>query len=347
MVSAVLLAALLLQAGATEAPDPLNPGPSSHELPLMEAQSLVDRGRFKEAEEAVRRYLETHAGTADAHYLLRYILFREQNPTSSIAAYTEAARHWAPGALDLEAIGCDYLLLEDYRAAGQWLTRSVGLDPNNASAQYFLGRARYNEKRFDEAAGAFTECLKLDPKNIKAADNLGLAYEQLGKIEDALEAYRRAIALDTAVPRTNPGPYLNVGTLLAVNNRPGEAELYLAQAVRISPGDSRGHVELGKAFVQLNRLEEAQSELEKAVALVPENAPVHFLLAQVYRKRGLADKAQMESQRYADLTGAHSAPETPLAAARTLLDVGKWGEAEQVIRRYLEVRKSSADAHYL
>jgi tetratricopeptide (TPR) repeat protein len=347
MVPAVLLAALLLQAGATEAPVPSHAGPPSHELPLVEVQSLVDLGKFKEAEVAVRRYLGTHAGSADAHYLLSYILFREQNPTASITAYTEAAHYRAPSALDLEVIGCDYLLLEDYGAAGQWLARSVEINPNNATAQYFLGRAKYNEKRFGEAAGSFTECLKLDPKNVKAADNLGLSYEQLGKTEEALEAYRRAIALDTAVPRTNPGPYLNLGTLLVENNRPGEAEPYLAQAVQIAPADSRGYGELGKAFLQLNRLAEAQSQLERAVALVPENAPTHFLLAQVYRKRGLADKAQMESERYAELTGSHSAPETPLAEARALVDLGKWSEAEQVIRRYLEVRKNSADAHYL
>src|SRR5437588_1290581 len=78
MVSAVLLAALLLQAGTAEAPVPLNAGPSSRELPLVEAQSLVDLGKFREAEDAVRRYLGTHADSADAHYLLGYLLFRQQ-----------------------------------------------------------------------------------------------------------------------------------------------------------------------------------------------------------------------------------------------------------------------------
>lgn len=137
MVPAVLLAAFFLQAGAAEAPVPANAGPPNHELPLIEAQSLVDLGKFKEAEDAVRRYLGTHTSSADAHYLLSYILFREQNPTVSIAAYTEAARYRAPSALDLEVMGCDYLLMEDYGAADQWLTRSVALNPNHATAQYF------------------------------------------------------------------------------------------------------------------------------------------------------------------------------------------------------------------
>ena len=130
-------------------------------------------GKLSDAKNAVSQYLKSHANSADAHYLLSYILFREQNPKASIAEYIEAARYRAPSALDLEVIGCDYLLMEDYAAADQWLTKSVGLNPNDAPARYFLGRAKYNEKRFDEAAAAFTECLRLDPKNVKAADNLG------------------------------------------------------------------------------------------------------------------------------------------------------------------------------
>jgi len=334
MLGVAVLGALLLQ--ARQAP-----------APLAEAQALADRGKLNQAESAVRGYLASHADSADAHYLLGYILFKEQNPKASLEQYTAGARYREPSALDLEVIGCDYFLMEDYAAADHWLTKAVERNPRDAAAQYFLGRAKYNEKHFDEAVRAFTECLKLDPNNVKAADNLGLAYEGLGRAEDALASYRKAIELDTAVPHANPGPYLNLGTLLVANERASEAEAYLAQAAKIAPADPRAHQQLGKALLQLNRLEEAQTELEKAAELAPQNAPVHFLLAQVYRKRGMAEKAQAESERYSELTGAHSAPETPLAEARALLEMNKLPEAEQVTRRYLETRQNSADAHFL
>ena len=311
---------------------------------LVEAQALADQGKLSEAESAVRRYLEANQDSADAHYLLAYILFKEQNPKASIEEYTAGARHRAPGALDLEVMGCDYFLMEDYGTADQWLTKSVELNPRDAMAQYFLGRAKYNEKHFDEAVSAFTECLKLDSKNVKAADNLGLAYEALGKTDDAMKAYQNAIA---AANGADAKPYFNLGTLLENNNRTSDALPYLVQAVRIAPGDSAAHRELGKAYMELNRLPEAQGELEKAVELAPENAPTHFLLAQVLRKRGMPDQARVEAERYAALTGAHSAPETPLAEARSLVGQGRLAEAEQTMRQYLEVHKNSADAHYL
>jgi tetratricopeptide (TPR) repeat protein len=321
--------------------------PNQPEPALVEAQSHLDSGKLQDAEGAVRQYLEKNENSADGHYLLGYILFREANSKASLEEYRKGAPYRAPSALDLEVMGCDYFLLEDYVAADQCLTKSVELDPGDARARYYLGRTKYNEKRFDEAVRAFTECLKLDAKNVKAADNLGLAYEALGKTEDALAAYRNAVALDAGTVTRSLGPYLNLGTLLAENDRASEALPYLEQAVQIAPGDGRAHRELGKAYMAVNRLEEAQRELEKAVTIEPESAPAHFLLAQVDRRRGLAEDARVESEHYTALTGGHSAPDTPLAEARSLLNLGQVIEAERVMRRYLDVHKASAEGHFL
>src|SRR5580658_66667 len=314
---------------------------------LLDVQSLVDAGKLSDAESAVRLYLETHRSSSDAHYLLGYILFREGNPKPSLAEYTEGARYRAPSALDLEVIGSNYFLMEDYAAADQWLTQSVALAPNDAHAKYYLGRVKYNRKYFADAVRIFEECLDLDPRNAKAKDYLGRSYEALGKTEDALAAYRGAIALDTGADPVNPEPYLDLGTLLVESGRSGDAVPYLLQAAGMAPADWRIHRSLGKAYLQLNRLPEAQTEMQKAVALAPENAPLHFLLAQALRKSGLAEQARVETERYNALTGAHSSPDTPLAEARALLDLGKLDDAEQVTRRYLEIHKSSAEGHYL
>jgi tetratricopeptide (TPR) repeat protein len=314
---------------------------------LVEVQSLIDAGKLNDAENATRRYIETHQSSADAHYLLGYILFREGNPKPSLAEYTEAARYRTPGALDLEVIGSNYFLMEDYSAADQWLTKSVELDPRDVHARYYLGRAKYNEKHFADAVRIFKECLDLDPHDAKAADYLGRSYEALGQTADALAAYRNAISLDTGAAQVSSEPYLDLGTLLVENDRPGDSVPYLQQAVALAPGDWRAHRQIGKAYLQLNRLPEARAELRKAVALVPENAPLHFLLAQALRKSGMEEQARAETERYNTLTGAHSSPDTPLAEARSLLDLGKLDQAEQVTRRYLELHKSSADGHYL
>ncbi len=344
MLRAVFSGGLLLPFALLLGQSPPSATVSPAEPSLSEAQAFIDAGKLNDAENAARRYLENHASSADGHYLLGFILFKEGNRKSSLAEYREGARYRAPGALDLEVIGANYFLMEDYAAADEWLTKSVALDPKDVHAKFYLGRAKYNQRQFADAARMFVECLKLDPGNVKAADYLGLSDEALGKIEDAIAAYRSAIALDTAAA---PEPYVDLGTLLVENDRDADAVPYLVRAAEVAPGDWRVHRGLGKAYLQLNRLPEALTELRKATALAPENAPLHFLLAQALRKSGLADQARAETERFQALTGAHSSPDTPLAEARSLLELGKVDQAEEVTRHYLDLHKASADGHYL
>jgi tetratricopeptide (TPR) repeat protein len=285
----------------TERYNALTGAHSSPDTPLAEARSLLELGKFADAEQVTRRYLEVHKSSADGHYLLGYILFKKQDAKASLAAYTEAARYRKPSAADLEAVAGDYVLLKDYPDADKWFTKALEWNPKDSLGWYYLGRTKYNENRFDEAVTAFEECLKLDPRNIKAEDNLGLSFEGLNQIEKAMDAYRTAIDWLKDAKDKNAGPFLDLGSLLLDNNRLDEALPYLSEAARISPEDYRVHRQLGKAYTHLDQLDKARAELEEAVKLAPENAPVHFMLLQVYRKEGLMDKAKTESERYTAL----------------------------------------------
>ncbi len=279
--------------------------------PLAEAKSLTDRGSLEEADYAVRRYLDSHPGSADGHFLRGLILFKQGKPGESLSEYTEGARHHDPGAADLKIVALDYVLLGDYASADHWLTRSLQANPKDSQSWYYLGRAKYNESRFGEALRAFEQCLKLHPKNVRAEDNLGLTHQALGHIPEAVAAFRNAIAWQAQLLKKNSGPYINLGTLFLEQNQVAEAVAYLSEAVEISPEESRAHEQLGKAYSRQNDLERAQSELEKAVSLSPKNAALHFMLGQLYRKRGMNEKAKVELERGAALKASGAQPKTP------------------------------------
>jgi tetratricopeptide (TPR) repeat protein len=279
------------------------------EMPLEHARSLLEAGRPGEAEQETRRYLEGHSSDPEAHSLLGYLLFREQQPGASLAEYTEAAKYRRPTAADLQVVASDYVLLGDYVDADKWFSKAVEWEPKNPQLRYHLGRTKYSENRFAEAVRAFTDCLKLDPKNVKAEDNLGLSYEGLGRTDDAIAAYQQAIAWQADNSLTDAGPYINLGSILVDNNRLEEAIRYLTRATAIAPRDGKAHRAMGKAYLHLNRVAEARAELETAVELEPRNAPLHFMLGQAYRKQGLREKAKAEFDRYAALTGTHSTPQ--------------------------------------
>jgi tetratricopeptide (TPR) repeat protein len=264
---------------------------------LAQAREFLNRGLLKEADRSVREYLGEHSDSAEGHFLLGYILFKEQKAEASLAEYTEGAKYHDPGASDLKIVALNYVLLEDYSDADRWLTRSVEADPKDSESWYYLGRTKYNENYFQEAIKAFEECLGLDSKNTKARANLGLALEGLGRTEDALKAYRKAIAIQADGATKSAEPFIDLGNLLLEQNQLDEAIENFVKAREISPQEFRVYESLGKAYLRLNKFAEAKAALEQAVALAPESAAAHYMLGQVYRKTGATERAKAEFDR--------------------------------------------------
>jgi tetratricopeptide (TPR) repeat protein len=309
--SAIVIALTLIASPATVKawvadPQTQMPAPSTVSSQLAEANSFLAKGMLTEAEGAARKYLAEHATSADGHYLLGYILFRQAKASASLGEYTEGAKYRKPSAADLQVVGADYVVLGDFSDADKWFAKSVEWDPASVLGWYYLGRTKYNENRFEEAVAAFQQCLKLDGKHVKAEDNLGLSYQALGRRDDALQAYRNAIDWQTDTATKNPGPFINMGGLFLETNQPEKAVEYLRKAIEIAPDEAKAHQQLGKAYFNLNELPKALIELEKAAQLAPNNAPVHYVLAQVYRKQGLQEKAKGEFDRYTKLSATHS-----------------------------------------
>jgi Flp pilus assembly protein TadD len=314
---------------------------------LSEAKTLFRQSKFAEADRAVRQYLETHPNSADGHFLLGHILFREiqaeaildrqltlqaQGPTgggmaptpepalpkdreekakASLEEFTSGAKYRNPSAADLKIVAFDYIVLGDYSDADKWLTKMLEWAPSDSDGWYNLGRTKYNENRFAEAISAFQQCLKLDPRNVNAEDNLGLSFAGMGRNEEAGAAYQQAIAWQEQSLAKNPRPYIDLGSLLIDENRQKEAVTFLLQAIEIDPHEAKTHELLGKAYTRLEEFPKAQVELEKAVELSPETPNLHCMLAPVYRKQGFGEKAKTEYNLCAALTGNRSTPQTP------------------------------------
>jgi len=322
----------------TSSPGLASQSSDQNETLLADAKSLFQHGNFTEADRAVRQYLQNHTDSADGHFLLGHILFREISAKwreegktegeallynsgdlsgpmvayrdarvkESLAEFTAGAKYHVPSAMDLKVVALDYLLLKDYADAERWLTRSLQEDRRDAQAWYYLGRTKYGKGQFLEAIEAFEQCLKLEPRNIKAETNVGLSYEALERPGEASQAFDHAITWQTENAAKDPEPFIELGHLYVNQNQPEKAVPYLSQSIAIYPNISKAHEELGKAYSMLKRFPEAQAELEKAIELTPQAPNLHCLLAPVYRKQGLADKAQAESDRCAALSGSHS-----------------------------------------
>jgi tetratricopeptide (TPR) repeat protein len=331
-----LLLALLVMFGSTTArSQPQNPGlpalpqGTSNEQPgsqksdfgsthlidpmLVDNEALADRGDYAQAEKNMLSYLSTHPDSADAHFLLGYIFYRQDKPDDSLAQYTLGAKLRKPEANDLAIVAMDYILLKDYRDADKWLTMATAWQPENVLYWYYLGRTKYNENVFEDAVDIFTKCLLLHPGDVRAEYNLGLAYSGLGRDDDAIAAYKEAIEWQQGVTQKDPQPYLDLGILMLKMEHPDQAVVYLQEAARLDSQNPRAHEQLGRTYEELHSLPEAESELAKAISLAPNIPPLHFELGRIYKKEGLVAKATEEFRVFASLSAAHStdAVETP------------------------------------
>ena len=277
---------------------------------LAEARTLVESGQLAKSETSLRAYLRDHANSAEAHFLLGYVLFRDQKPRDSLAEFTAGAAIRRPKADELMTVASDYVLLGDYTDADRWFSEVTAESPNDVDAWYLLGRTKYSEGRYQEAISNFEHALVLRPKYIEAENNLGLSWRELNDLNKAKIAFQNAIDWQGSVP-SDSQPYLNLGTLLSDQGDLDNAILSLSRAVVLSPENPKVHEELGSTYEAKNDLPKAQVELEKAVSLSPNTSALHFKLATLYRKEGLRDRAQREFDICAKLSSAHSSSETP------------------------------------
>jgi Flp pilus assembly protein TadD len=284
--------------------------------PLQNVRHLLDTGQFAESEKILRSYLDDHPQSADAHFLLGYTLFREERPKDSLAEFTEGAKFQRPQTSDLKIVAADYVVLGDFSDADKWLTLVTNESPQDADAWYLLGRAQYNENRFQEAITSFQRTLALRPNDVKAEDNLGLSYQGLNRLDDARRTFETAISWQNDASVKDAQPYLNLGILLLEQGQPSQAVLYLQQAATLAPHNPKAREQLGRAYNVLNMPDKAQRELEQAVALAPEVSGLHFMLGQIYRRQGLLQQAKQQFDICERLNSTHSSAATPNPATQ-------------------------------
>lgn len=284
------------------------PAASGRDNTLAAVQSLLDAGRFGEAEGALRTYLMNNDQSATAHAMLAYALLRENKPADSLTEYTRAASIEKPSATTLEHVGQDYVLLGDWDDADKWTLRAVQMNPADADAWYSLGRIRYTEQRFSDALSCFKKALELSPKSVKIQNNLGLAYQAMNQTDAAVAAYRQAIEWQDQGPRDqlSEQPLLNLATVLLHRGDLTEAEALLTKASALAPKDPGIHEQLGHLYLQKADYTAAERELRHACELDPESSSLHFLLGQAYRHLGKLEEAKAEFAASARLTKASS-----------------------------------------
>ena len=122
---------------------------------------------------------------------------------------------------------------------------------------------------------------------------------------------------------------------------------HLQKYVAARPGDPTGHILLGSAFQQAQRFDEATPELERALVLDPDNPYVEVNLAKIYAYQKKNDKALELFKKGMPQAGADADASAFYLYATTLKDAGRLPEAEDNIRKAIQLDPKDIDAHKL
>jgi len=148
------------------------------------------------------------------------------------------------------------------------------------------------------------KAIKVYPEFADAYALNGLVYLQEQKLDLAQAAFEKALSIEPQLPEG----LLGFGRLRNYQSRFADAEGYLLQAAKGSPGAWEINCELGRTYLGLGKNAEAERYLRQARAVDPPSPSVHLLLAQVLLLLDRPLEALPEMEAYLRL-----APEGPTA----------------------------------
>jgi len=273
--------------------------------------TLLNLGRYDEAEASYREALRLDPGNAIYHYSLGGALSWFGRYDEAAAAYREALR----------------------------------LDASVADFHRDLGAALLGLGRFDEAEAAYREALRLDPDSSDVCNGLGYVLSCLGRYHEAVTTYREAVRLDSSFVN----PHNGLGRVyLKLLGKIDEAAAALREALRLDPDYAAAHANLGSLYVITGDLGAARSSfLLAAQAVPPKHAFSELMLGALDRD---ADPSAAEEHFTAALASLDNPYRpfllTPFERAEiralALAALGRGEEAIAVFERAVSTR-SSAD----
>ncbi len=208
---------------------------------------------------------------------------------------------------------------------------AIATRPDNPALLVNLGRALYQQSRFDEAINCARLALSFDSQNVIAHNNLAVALSAIGQHDAAIQSYRNAVELD---PGWTSG-HRSLGRKLSDLGRLEEAVTSYRKAIELDPSDDIAHNSLGIVFKRMGRYEEALDCFGEAVKIRPEDAKAHYNCGVVCDLLGKAEQSLVHKHTALQLS-PNSAPILNGIGA-TLRQLGRLDESLESIQNAIEI----------
>ncbi len=119
------------------------------------------------------------------------------------------------------------------------------------------------------------------------------------------------------------------------------------EAATLNPADASAHYNLGLIHLQRKELEEARERFTRAVGIDPEEVDAHYQLGRIAREQGRLPEAIGHFEQVVVRDQTHSQHEIWREIGATYVAAGQFGDAQEVLGRFLDQRQSDPEGLYL
>jgi tetratricopeptide (TPR) repeat protein len=172
----------------------------------------------------------------------------------------------------------------------EYLTRrALEFDPDNPEAVVKLGRVLRTIGRNEEALEFFQRYHQMVPGDLLGLAHIGSCLSAMGRYQEAESYLRRAVAgID------DPQTHYNLGLLLSITNRGGEAIAEYEKALARDPMHADARLNMATTLARQGRMDQASRELTRLVEQDPDNAVARTNLGVVLIQQGKVEQARAQ-----------------------------------------------------
>lgn len=299
---------------------------------IAQAEAAIQKNDFAAAETLLKKAVDKDPNNYQAWFDLGFALNRLGRADESIAAYRKSVAAKADVFESNLNLGL-MLVRANSPEAEQFLRAATTLKPTDqveeGQARAWLALAHLLEnKKPEDAFQAYHKASELTPKDPEPHLSAGLLHERQKEFSDAEAEYKMVLTLDPhSHDSQSTEAAIGLTNIYMKSGRVGDAEPLLRRLTAERPDDAGIHLQLGRVLAAQDKKDDALMEIQTALKFSPSDSGAQRDLADLYASAGKNDLAEAA---YRALVAAQPKdPELHRGLGKALLLQKKFPEAQQ------------------
>ena len=306
---------------------------------LNRIHAYLESKRTTEALRMATELSAEHENDVQLHLSLGVLLASEKQYKPA-QLELEKADALQPGTFEiLYNLGQVFLLNDDYPKAELVLTRALKLKPESPETLYLLAQVYAKESRYLDALDLLVRANKIASENPDILFLMAQISISQNYFEDAIPLLEKALLI---VPQRSDIRAV-LGESYYKSGKIDKAIAELKKVTEVEPS-SRTYALLGLSHTHLGRFDQAKDDFQNGLKLDPHNAFCLFHLGYIAKLQGDTAGADAIFQKL--LRSNPGFPDALLELANLRIEAKKFSEAEQLLRKYVQVSPNPATGYY-